>query len=746
MEAGFAMSVEEGLKLAKRVYAGKERYTADPPRQPAGMERTKTSFLPKAPMLYAVIVNPGIVDNPDIPSYQPHVYGRCDPPALIPLQMKEIAVKADCYLDTAFIRVRGRWRVHCVMGSCSCDCRLLVPLGEQGSILGVEVNFAKKSWATQVVHREEDQNKVKFLKNEYMGLLNRLFFSLIIPQVDGGCDISLEVSWSQKLLHEDGHLSIKIPFTFPEYVAPFAKIVPKREIIELNVNTGTEKEVIIQKSTHALKEKNRHAGRLSFLYEADIKNWSTKDFEFSYSVFSSDPYGVVLLNSPSVHDHDQRDMFCLYLYPGSNQMRKVFRKEVVFLVDISGSMQGKPLESVKIALLSALQHLSPSDCFNIIAFNEEMHSFSSSLDPAHAEVLEKATQWISKKMISNGGTDFIQPLNKALGLLSNTKEDSVPYIFLVTDGAVENERVVCRAVNSHTEKTGSMSPRICTFGIGSYCNHYFLQMLSSVGRGKYSAAYDQDSIEPEMQKWFRRALFPVLTNINVDGLDNFEAVEVYPSKFPDLLVECPLIIYGRYEGKFPTIVKVEGGSADIKEVVVNLKVQSSVDIPIEKVAAKQYIDLLTAKAWFFDSKQLEDKVSKLSIRLGIPSEFTNTIFRLEAMEKENAKQKPDEKMRSRAKDEAAALVHHVPLGFGNLIATMENLPVFSDVPSQPAALAAFEKAVGRCSGLCDYCCCVCCLGACSKLNDQCVITLTQLCAALSCLACFECCELCCSGD
>ncbi|RWW44988.1 hypothetical protein BHE74_00049210 [Ensete ventricosum] len=134
-DEAFAKAVEDGLKLAKRVYAGKDQRFAPPvpvPLPVAGMERSPESpFLPAAPMVYAVIADPAIVDNPDIPSYQPHVHGRCDPPVLIPLHMTDIAVEVDCILDSAFVAVRGRWRVHCVMRTRSCDCRLVVPMGEQ---------------------------------------------------------------------------------------------------------------------------------------------------------------------------------------------------------------------------------------------------------------------------------------------------------------------------------------------------------------------------------------------------------------------------------------------------------------------------------------------------------------------------------------------------------------------------------------------------------------------------------------
>lgn len=132
MAEEFSMAVEDGIRLSKRIYFGKDRAVA-PPKPITPMEKTD-GYLPTAVMVYAVIGDPAIVDNPDIPSYQPHVHGRCDPPALIPLQMNGVSIEADCYLDKAFVTVSGSWRVHCVMGSRSCDCRVAIPMGEQVKI------------------------------------------------------------------------------------------------------------------------------------------------------------------------------------------------------------------------------------------------------------------------------------------------------------------------------------------------------------------------------------------------------------------------------------------------------------------------------------------------------------------------------------------------------------------------------------------------------------------------------------
>jgi hypothetical protein len=138
----FARAVEDGLKLSKRlVLPG----GVPPPRPPSGMDRIVSSaaagpdprLLPTAPTAYAVVTDPGAVDTPDVPSYQPYVYGRLDPPALIPLQMKEVDLAVDCALDAAHVTLRARWWMHCVTRSRACDVRLVVPMGEQVSTIRV---------------------------------------------------------------------------------------------------------------------------------------------------------------------------------------------------------------------------------------------------------------------------------------------------------------------------------------------------------------------------------------------------------------------------------------------------------------------------------------------------------------------------------------------------------------------------------------------------------------------------------
>ncbi|KAL0415028.1 UNVERIFIED_CONTAM: putative nucleoside diphosphate kinase, partial [Sesamum latifolium] len=714
MAAEFSKAVELGLKLSKRIYYGKDAATVSlaPPRK-AEMTADTESYLPTAVMVYAEINEPGLVDNPDVPSYQPYVHGRCDPPVLIPLHMHGVSVEVDCYLDTAFVTVSGAWRVHCVAASRSCYCRIAVPMGEQGSVLGVEVESPFKSYSTQLISLEAIGDAAKAASSKDGFLIKGQIYTLRVPQVDGGTMLSVKVSWSQKLLYQDGKFCLDVPFTFPSYVLPVMKNLVKKEKILVNVNSGTGNELLFESASHPLQ------------------------------ISSSEIVGGLLLQSPSLDDYDQREMFCFYLYPGKWISSKIFRKEVVFLVDISASMQGSPLENVKTAVVAALLKLNPVDAFNVIAFNGSSLLFSPSLVPATKEGIGKVSEWIQTKFIAEGGTNISAPLGQAINMFSKTV-DVLPIIFLITDGAVEDEKDICDAMRGHLMKGGLTSPRICTFGIGSYCNHYFLQMLAQIGRGYYDAAFDIGSINSRMGRLISKASSVVLADITMDALKDLDSLEIYPLHIPDLSAGCPLFISGRYCGNFPDRVEVGGTLADSSNFEINVKVQSAKNIPIDRVLARRQIDALTAHAWFFGSKQLEEKATKLSLLTGVPSEYTSTILIETDKTKLSSKSKTADEKTPDFKGQKIIFLRRLGIGFGSVQATAENRPPEHAEPKlYETSEMIFKAASDFCGRMVDCCCCMCFIQFCNRLNDQCAVALTQLCTALACFGCIEvCCDIC----
>ncbi|KAL8119885.1 hypothetical protein AgCh_017126 [Apium graveolens] len=586
-------------------------------------------------------------------------------------------------------------------------------------------------------------------------------FTFTIPEIDGGSNLSVKVKWSQKLLYQDGQYTLTIPYSFPEFVTPAGKKMAKKERIKINVNAGPGTEILCKTISHPLKELRRHGGQLGFLYDTDVLTWSSCDFVITYGV-SVSPSGGVILQSPSMLDIDQREMFCLSLFPGNKHNKKVFRKEVLFVVDISESMRGKPLEDTKNALVAALLELDQRDSFNIIAFNDEIHLFSSSLELATEKTLDKVTEWMGANLVAQGGTNMLLPLNQALQMISN---NGTSIIFLITDGSVDNERHICDVMMTHLSNEKLTSPRLHTFGIGSFCNHYFLRMLATMGKGNYDAAYDEDSTEVRLKGFFNRAFSAIVENITIDGLENLDDLEMYPSCIPDLQSERPLIITGRYSGDFPSTVLVKGVLADMSNFSVDLKVEEVKEMPLDKILAKQQIELCTAQAWFSEDKDLEEQIAKVSVQNSVISEYTCMILletekgikgKTDLAEKGKGKkgtsyssEKKEKKQVSTEPDsQKKTVLHNFKSGFGNLTATIENIPPGSnEVRLLPDPGEKFVMAASNCCGkMCGHCCCMCCIQMCSRVNDQCAIVFTQLCGALSCLGCYYCCEACCGSE
>nr|GMD64580.1 inter alpha-trypsin inhibitor, heavy chain 4-like [Ipomoea batatas] len=268
-------------------------------------------------------------------------------------------------------------------------------------------------------------------------------------------------------------------------------------------------------------------------------------------------------------------------------------------------------------------------------------------------------------------------------------------------------------------------------------------MLSILSGGYYDAAYDADSIEARVEGLFARASSIILADIAIDFESLEEDFEVYPPQIPDLSLEGPLVLSGRYSGEFPENLEARGILADMSNFSVHLKVQEAKEMPLSKVLAKQQIEILTAEAWFTKNKKLEEKIARMSVQHGIVSEYTNMALIEIEKTKETTEPSKVQKKTEDPKLQKAIMLRNLGLGFGDLTATAENTPPGST--SKPEAAEMFVQAASNCCRmLCDKCCCMCCIQMCSKINDQCAVVMTQILGSLACLGCLACCELCCS--
>ena len=226
----------------------------------------------------------------------------------------------------------------------------------------------------------------------------------------------------------------------------------------------------------------------------------------------------------------------LMLVPPSQQPKSNIAQEMIYIIDVSGSMGGSSIKQAKKALSYAINQLNHNDKFNVIAFSSDSHAMSEySLDATNHNKAY-ALDWVNA-LNAGGGTNMGPALEKALGIES--QKPWLRQVVFITDGAVSNEAELMNYIEQQL-----LDSRLHTIGIGSAPNSYFMEGAAQAGRGSYRNISTLNEVAEQMSNFFRQINRPVFVNLAADW--PIEHVEMYPKKLPDLYHTQPLMISARW--------------------------------------------------------------------------------------------------------------------------------------------------------------------------------------------------------
>ena len=227
-------------------------------------------------------------------------------------------------------------------------------------------------------------------------------------------------------------------------------------------------------------------------------------------------------------------------------------REYIFIVDVSGSMHGFPLEISKKLVKELLTGLRPTDMFNVMTFSGGSDLFSERSVPAAPDNIRRASDLIQQQQ-GGGGTELLPAMQRALTLPRT--ESFARTIVIATDGYVTVEPEVFDLIRKHIGNAN-----IFTFGIGTSVNRHVIEGMARVGAGEPFVITRADEA-PGMAEKFRKYIqSPVLTQIKLD-FGNFAAYEVEPSGVPDIFAERPVTIAGKWKGKPQGTITLSGLSS-----------------------------------------------------------------------------------------------------------------------------------------------------------------------------------------
>jgi Ca-activated chloride channel family protein len=337
-----------------------------------------------------------------------------------------------------------------------------------------------------------------------------------------------------------------------------------------------------------------------------------KDFVLRYRVA-----GKKVKSALVTHRDKRGGFFSLMLYPPENLSHlKRSPMEMIFVLDCSGSMRGKPIAKAKEAIKRGLRKLEKGDTFQVIRFSNNASRFGPKPVPATPDNIRKAIRYVDN-LHGSGGTMMIEGIKAALDFDHDPRRFRL--VSFMTDGYIGNEVEILAAVQ---QRLGAS--RIFSFGVGSSVNRYLLDRMAKLGKGAVAYIGLDESAGQVVDLFYERVSRPALTDIEIDWA-GMKVKDVYPSKIRDLFVGRPVIVTGRFDGQDSTTIRVSGKVGYLTQEIVipvDLDDASSTHPGIACVWARKQIETLANRAINEQNPELPGRIKQVALEYGLMSAYT----------------------------------------------------------------------------------------------------------------------------
>ena len=293
-------------------------------------------------------------------------------------------------------------------------------------------------------------------------------------------------------------------------------------------------------------------------------------------------------------------------------------REYIFVVDVSGSMEGFPINTSKKLLSRLIEKLRPTDYFNVLLFSGDSTLLSPSSLPANQENLDRAADLMSRQR-GSGGTELLAALKQAM---STPRVDARRSFVVVTDGYISGEGDVFDYIRENRGEANMFS-----FGIGSSVNRFLVDGVAKAGGGEPFVVTSEKEAEKTAEKFREYIQSPVLTNVKVKA-EGFDVYDVDPGNLPDLLAQRPIIVFGKYRGTPSGIFTITGRNGQ-GEYSDNLQVGGIV--PDEGNSALRYLWARSriAELGDYGAENISDgkvrDITDLGLRYNLLTKYTSFI-------------------------------------------------------------------------------------------------------------------------
>lgn len=496
----------------------------------------------------------------------------------------------------------------------------IFPLPEKAAISKFAMYVGDKKVEGEILDRDQArkvyEDIVRRLKDpallEYVG--RNMFRARIYPIPARG-EKRIKLSYTE-VLKAEGNL---IRYLYPLNTERFS-FHPLKEIA-VSVKIASKVPITsIYSPSHKISVKKEGPGNARASFEA-AHHKPDKNFILYYSL-SQEDIGLSFMNWNGPEDNY---FMLLASPPYVSKKEKVINKNLIFVLDSSGSMSGKKIKQAKEAANFVINHLDEKDKFSIVDFDDGVNVFTSELVPASSENRDKALLFVGE-IEDEGGTNINEALLHALKMLVSGERPN--YVLFLTDGLPTVGITETTDILKNIRKTNKLKSRMFVFGVGYDVNTELLDRLSSENRGTSVYVDENDNIEVAISNYYEKISSPLFSDLEVD-FEGIDVRDVYPRVLPDLFKGSQLVLLGRFKGKDMLTVRLSGqvGKQRMRFVLENQRLIKGDKYKfLARLWATRRIGYLLEEIRLHgENKELVDEIKKLGLKFGIVTPYTSFL-------------------------------------------------------------------------------------------------------------------------
>jgi Ca-activated chloride channel homolog len=522
------------------------------------------------------------------------------------------------------------------------------PLPHDAAVDSMTMHIGGRTIEGRIKRREEARALYNAAREagHVAGLLDQHrpnIFSQSVANVPPGEKVRVAISYVQVLQYAGGQYE----FVFPMVVAPpyipagvdgshiTPPIVPKgtRAGHDISVEVAIDGGLPIGdvgSKTHDV-DVQWYSAQKAAVRLRDENTVPNKDFIVRYRSASQTMQDAVL-----AHHSARGGFFTLILQPPEKAgPADAMPKELVFVLDTSGSMMGFPIEKAKESMQMALEGLYPQDTFNLITFSGDTDVLFPEAVAPTPENRQMAKLFLQSRS-GNGGTEMMKAIRAALE--PTVGRGRVRIVCFMTDGEVGNDMEILAEVRAHPETP------VFAFGIGQSVNRFLLDGMARLGRGEVEYVGLQDDGSAAARRFYERVRNPLLTGLAIDW-GGLPVTDVYPKALPDLFDAKPVVVMGRYTGAARGTANLHGnvGGREVsRKVALDLPAAESGHDVLATLWARARIEDLMMQDYGGAQRgsmraDLQQQVTQIALDYKLASQFTSFVAVEEQVVSSNGK-------------------------------------------------------------------------------------------------------------